>query len=152
MLRRIKRFFLLTTAEKVFFCQAVCLLAYSRLVLHRMPFQKLIDPAMASSSRGSICPASRKIPLASMIRLFARACRYVPFSTCLSRAIAAQRLLRSYGVFPTLHIGVARQEGKELEAHAWLSLEGNIILGDTGNLQRYSELPSLAQNHHRKEI
>ena len=106
---------------------------------------------MVSPSPGEVCAKSEQLPVADMVRLLASACRFVPFSTCLSRAIAGNRLLRSYGVWPTLHIGVAKENEGELEAHAWLSLEGNIILGDTGNLKRFSELPPFALHRGKEE-
>lgn len=139
---RISKFFLLTGPEKLIFCRAVYLLVYFRIALHRQHFQTLVDRLMISSGGGHL-PASALIPADTIIQLLAAAGRLIPFSTCLSRAMAGQRLLMRYGHFPALHIGVAREEGENLEAHAWLSLEGRIILGSIPDIERYRELPPL---------
>ena len=55
--------------------------------------------------------------------------------------MAGQRFLTGCGYLPTLHIGVAREKGENLEAHAWLSLDGRIIVGNVPDLDRYRELP-----------
>ncbi len=55
--------------------------------------------------------------------------RYVPRATCLAQALTVQALLAREGIHSDLTIGVARGETSELEAHAWLEIEGQIIIG-----------------------
>jgi hypothetical protein len=74
-------------------------------------------------------------------RSIAVASRLVPFSTCLSEALAGFILFARYGYKTELHIGVSKDNMQQLEAHAWLSLHGRIILGDLPDLGRFKEFP-----------
>jgi hypothetical protein len=67
----------------------------------------------------------------------------VPGATCLSQALAAQTLFLRQGYPAELHIGVAKNETGQLEAHAWVESEGQVVIGDLQNLSRYTPLPSL---------
>lgn len=139
---KISKFFRLNGSEKLLFCRAVYLLIHSRVALHRQPFQTLVD-GHSTSNFSDHLQASEPIPVDNLIRLLAAACRFIPLTTCLSRAMAGQRLLTTCGHSPILHIGVARERNRNLEAHAWLSLDGKIILGNIPDLERYRELPPL---------
>lgn len=60
------------------------------------------------------------------------AASYVPWrSDCLVRAIAASRWLRHHGYRPVFHLGVAppAEDRPSLDAHAWLSLHNEVIVG-----------------------
>jgi hypothetical protein len=48
--------------------------------------------------------------------------------TCLRRATTLFYLLRLSGYLVELRVGVRREKGKELEAHAWLTLNGEPFL------------------------
>ena len=65
--------------------------------------------------------------------------RYVIRPTCLTQSLAAKTLLARYGYDSKLHLGVAKEDEK-LEAHAWLTHEGQVILGDVEDLSRYRPL------------
>lgn len=54
--------------------------------------------------------------------------RFVPGATCLTQALAARKLLEREGRIASLKIGVAK-DGTLFLAHAWLELDGRIILG-----------------------
>lgn len=75
-----------------------------------------------------------------MARLIAVANSLVPFSTCLSQAFAGQILFALHGMRTTFHIGVVAKSGNNFEAHAWLCLDGKIILGYLPNIKRFREL------------
>lgn len=67
----------------------------------------------------------------------------VPDKPCLTTALVAQTLLARQQYPTQLRIGVARSETGSLEAHAWLESEGQIIIGNLANLERYTPLPTL---------
>lgn len=70
--------------------------------------------------------------------------RYVPgVRTCLTQALATQVLLGRRGHTTHLHIGVARSEEGQLQAHAWVEREGRIVIGDREDLSHYIPLPPL---------
>ena len=57
------------------------------------------------------------------------AARRVPGTTCLSSALALQRLLSANAHASELHIGVTRDEGK-FAAHAWVEQGGCVLIGE----------------------
>jgi transglutaminase superfamily protein len=68
-----------------------------------------------------------------------RGSRYVPGSTCLVQALAGQWLLQREGYAPQLRIGVSKAEG--FEAHAWLELDGNVVIGGPEESARFKAFP-----------
>lgn len=62
-------------------------------------------------------------------RAVRRASRLVPGPGCLPQAIAAQCLLRRDGWSSQIVFGVAHGKDGGLEAHAWLSNDGRIVVG-----------------------
>lgn len=58
-----------------------------------------------------------------------RTSRIVPMATCLTRALALQAILARRGVPVELVLGVSRSASKEFLAHAWLEMDGQIIIG-----------------------
>jgi hypothetical protein len=70
--------------------------------------------------------------------------RHAPTAiNCLPRALALQRMLRKRGASGTVRFGVKRQ-GNEIRAHAWLELEGKVLVGNLPDLdeyERFSEWP-----------
>ena len=57
------------------------------------------------------------------------ASRYVPAATCLTQALAGQHLLAKLGKTSIVRIGVERDTGSELKAHAWLISGDHVVLG-----------------------
>jgi hypothetical protein len=57
------------------------------------------------------------------------AARFVPGSTCLVLALAAQALLVRHRYNPLLTIGVAKNDDNLLGAHAWVTCENEVLIG-----------------------
>jgi hypothetical protein len=78
---------------------------------------------------------------------------YVPGATCLTEALAALTLLGRFGQPASLRFGIARQEGGELAAHAWVETEGKIVMGNLLNLSRYAILSTIDNGRiHERDI
>lgn len=60
--------------------------------------------------------------------------------TCLTRALAAQRLLGRRGSRAEFHLGARRDDSNLMEAHAWLEVDGEPVVGDHPELGSYVEL------------
>ena len=71
--------------------------------------------------------------------------RYVPAATCLTQALATQVMLGRRGQLTNLRIGVAKSVRGQLKAHAWLELDGQIVIGEQKDLTRYTPLSSLKE-------
>ena len=74
------------------------------------------------------------------------ASRMVPGATCLTQALAGQILLSRAGYDSELRIGVCRHAEHGFEAHAWLEHRGEILLGELGDLSRFTPMAPL-QGH-----
>jgi len=59
------------------------------------------------------------------------ASKWVMSSTCLTRAFVGEWMLKEAGFNPSLHIGVKKGEEKDFEAHAWLEMDGEKLIGGT---------------------
>lgn len=57
----------------------------------------------------------------------AKAGHVVPHSTCLSRALAIQAMLRGQDIKSSLNIGVAKAGEQQVVAHAWIECNGSLI-------------------------
>jgi hypothetical protein len=78
-------------------------------------------------------PRRRRIATAINIseceRALDRVSRALPFTNCLSRAMATACLLRRDGVPSTLTLGVGFDPARRFEAHAWLDVNGRTVCG-----------------------
>ena len=68
------------------------------------------------------------------------ACRYVPAATCLTQALVTRTLLARCGCHAIVRIGVARSETGELQAHAWVEVDGSIVIGGSESQKHYTPL------------
>ena len=68
----------------------------------------------------------------------AAAARFVPGASCLTQALAGQYLLARQGSTSNIRIGVERDTGKQLKAHAWLISGNHIVLG--GSISGFAHL------------
>ena len=78
---------------------------------------------------------------------------YIPGVTCLTQALAALMLLGTFDQTVSVRIGIAKEEGGDLIAHAWVETEGKIVMGNMLNLSRYSILSGVdSQPIHERDI
>lgn len=75
--------------------------------------------------------------------------RLLPERPCLTQALVLQYLLlRRADTSPQLHIGVAKQEGEDLQAHAWVERNGRVLIGGTASPNKYERLDDLDPKIH----
>ncbi len=84
-------------------------------------------------------PTTTKYSPEELARALQRGSRLVPGSTCLVQALAGQWLLQGEGYPAQLRIGVSKAEG--FEAHAWVELEGKVLIGDSEVSARFTPFP-----------
>jgi hypothetical protein len=83
----------------------------------------------AIDRRAARRPYRESLPAAESLRLLEAAARRLrPRPRCLVRALAGYELLRERGVDVRCVIG-GRRGGPGFEAHAWLEIEGRVLLG-----------------------
>ena len=82
-------------------------------------------------------PSAQSLPIAAARMSFARQCiqaldrasRFSHVTNCLQRGTALRLLLAHYRIPSTLHMGVRKVEDGALGAHAWVSIDDEVILG-----------------------
>jgi hypothetical protein len=129
--------------KAVLFTRAWILLVAARLMCRVVPFRRIFKVAGHSAA---LAPPSEALSGAiDKIQKIREAVDWattrVPRSTCLTRALAAAVLLRFAGLPYRLVIGVAKNAGGLLSAHAWIISGENIVTGNLPDLSRYVPLP-----------
>lgn len=138
-MRRLARLRALSPAERALLLRALALLWTARLGLWLLPLpttRRLLGWLARSRARLAEVEWARRIAWATAV-----ASEFVPRSTCLVQALAAEALLAGAGLPAELRIGVAR-DSSAFEAHAWVESRGTIVVGD-GELERFTPLLSL---------
>lgn len=137
-MRNLKRFLRLPKQERSLILQAVLAILVVRL--------SLAWPSLQTAQRLAVRIGWRsKDPLSAQRIVWAirSVARFVPRSTCLVQALAAQSLLIRHGYRPRLTIGVTKDECNGFGAHAWLTSGDEVLIGghEKGN---YTALLNLA--------
>jgi hypothetical protein len=70
------------------------------------------------------------------------ASRRIPRASCLTQALSAQLLLARRGLSSELKIGVTRDPVKGFAAHAWVLVEGRVLVGGR-DTARFRTLPDI---------
>ncbi len=84
----------------------------------------------------------QRAPVYQLLWAIQTASRLVPKVTSLTEALAAKSLLARYGYDSKLHVGVVKA-GETVQAHAWLTQSGDILLGDLDDLTLYRPLSTI---------
>jgi len=136
-MKRIRKFLQLSRPDRVLLIHTTVVLTVVTLGLRILPWltlQRLLPKRASRHAR--FVPAQR--PSAQRIAWSIQvASGYVPRATCLPRALAAHLLLIQHAYPADLQIGVARNEDGNLEAHAWVTSESGIIIGDVQDLDHF---------------
>jgi hypothetical protein len=120
--RRLKRFFQLNQAERCILLRVGIVLGVTRGALWFLPTDTVrrISDKVARGTAGSVEQLVWAVETMS---------RYLPYTTCLTQALAAQALLSRSGFPAQVEIGVAKDDGRRLCAHAWVVCYGQVVLG-----------------------
>ncbi len=128
------RFLRLPAPDKALLMTAAVLVISSRVALWLFPYRVVRERL---NRRKTI--SKKTLSCSRIAWAISAVSRFVPGATCLTQAVAAEALLRSHGYAPNLHIGVTKNKSQALEAHAWIEVHGDIILGNAG-VERFTPL------------
>jgi hypothetical protein len=140
-MRRLAKFFRLSAAEQSLLLRTVIIVAAIRLGLWVLPFRAVQRFAFKARAK-----KQSRYSVEQFIWAVRATSRCVPRATCLTQALAAQTLLSRAGYNPQVKIGVAKNEKKLFEAHAWLVLGDDVLIGGT-EVERYTALTVLEEGH-----
>lgn len=131
----------LPLAERHALAQALLCVLIIRIGLWTLPFVSVSAFAARAAALDSRLASVRPNRLAWAVDA---AARRVPAASCLTRALVMQMLLTRAGRRAEVVVGVRRDGAKGFESHAWLRHDGQILVGDTGDLDRFAPLLSLS--------
>lgn len=115
---------------------AYALLGVSRVALLTVPFRHIAPVLGQDHGPAPAVPLvdeRRMVRALHIGRAVRTAARYTPWeSKCLAQAMAARVLLGAAGIPYALFLGVARDPGAGLEAHAWVGSGRVSVTGPSG--------------------
>ena len=141
-MKRFRSFFKLPVTEKALLIESLFLVAFIGLALRIVPFRffrKIIAARLTAEDRKKSVDWKKINPIVRSVR---SASRFVPLATCLPQALAAMFLIKTAGQSSNLKIGVAKDDKQHFKAHAWLEINGRIIIGKLPLHSEYKVLDS----------
>jgi Transglutaminase-like superfamily len=132
----IQQFTELPAGEGKLLLRAFALVAAIRLLLWTVPFR---FARQLGSTRAAVSPSLATIPLKRLSWAVQAAARRIPGASCLTQALALRQLMARAGHAANLRIGVAK-DVNGFSSHAWIEHKGEILIGDNGDLDRYSPI------------
>ena len=138
--RRAVKFARLRPADKWLFFRIFALLVRVRLALWLRPFNCVRESALRLGER-RVSDIANRLSAHDLTSLVTAAACYIPRATCLTQALVADAILRRFGYAPELKIGVGRGDANRFQAHAWVELDGHVVIGNLPTLAEYTPLP-----------
>jgi hypothetical protein len=143
--KRLRRVLALPPAERRLLLTVALLLGVIRLGLRLLPFRtlcRLLNRAARVSVGLEAVDAFRPDRIAWAVTV---ASPYMlGVRRCLVQALVVQLLLVRRGYPARVHLGVARGDGGQVQAHAWVEAGGRIVIGGSvSELERYTPLLAL---------
>jgi Transglutaminase-like superfamily len=114
-------------------------------LLWRVQLSLWFSPALALETYHRIIvnrSSSQHAPVYQILWAIQTASRLIPRATTLTEALAAKSMLARYGYDSKLHVGVVKA-GENLQAHAWLTQGGDVLLGELEDLTVYRPLSTI---------
>ena len=144
-MKRLRSLLALPATERRLLVKAALLLGVIRLGLRLLPFRTL-RRLLNQAPRASIAlPAANRFSPDRIAWAVTVASPYMlRLRPCLVQALAVQLLLVRRGYPARLHLGVARGERGQVQAHAWVETDGRVVIGGSASeLGRYTPLLAL---------
>ncbi len=137
---------LLPAADRRLLAHAFAELLVVEVVLRVRGFRRLLETAQETmtSPREAIQPEdiARARRYADWLQIASR--HHFVRGQCLHRSLVLHRWLRREGLPSELRIGV-RKEGRELKAHAWVELGGQVVTDPPAAIAAFMPLPQFSR-------
>jgi hypothetical protein len=139
-MKQIRKFLQLSRPDRSLLIQTFFMLAIVTSGLRILPWLALQRPLLKLADRNSRFHSSRRPSVQRISWAIRASWRYIPKATCLPQALVAQFLLISHAYPADLQLGAAKDKNGKLEAHAWVTSDNQIIIGDMRDLERFVQL------------
>jgi Transglutaminase-like superfamily len=149
-MKRLLEFLRLAPQNRSLLLKTYFLLTCIRLGLWLLPFEKLwkillrlgqLQPQdkFAAADSNKYMQAVQKVLWAVNL-----SCKFTPGGAkCLTRALTTKVLLDRWHCPSNFRIGVLKNSADQLEAHAWIEVQGIVVIGQLQNLAQYTPMPPL---------
>lgn len=142
---RLGNFLRLPSAQRRLILQVTFLLRATQLALRLFPFRRIYQ-WMKNASQPADGQGKKSIVDAGLIcATVNKSGRYfLGIDSCFPQALVGEMLLERNGHPARLRIGVIKQPGGDLKAHAWVEQNGEVVIGGPiSHVERYTPLPEL---------
>lgn len=139
-----RKLFQLRARERRLVMQALVAVSVARALLLVLPLRTVCQLVRRLFGSEPLAPAGCSSAQAIVWAVSAAARRSPTGSTCLANALVGQAMLRRHGHHSELRIGVRRNADRAFAAHAWLEIDGSILMGGPASvIGLYAALPDL---------
>jgi Transglutaminase-like superfamily len=146
-MKQILSFLKLNRSDRRTLFQSYLLLTLVRLGLWLLPFERLWKGLVKLGQLQSSSPAFLKTEaqtVRQVIWAVNLSARFTPGGAkCLARALTTKVLLDRRQCPSEFKIGVAKNELGKLDAHAWIEVQNQVVMGQVSTLAQYTPMPSL---------
>jgi len=141
--RRLKRLLELSCHERRLLIRAYGLLLAARAGLWILPLadvrrQLMRCAAAPEGVREDLEDLTEDLMVNQVVWAVGAISFLVPRTNCLTRAVAAEAMLRSAGYLSSIEFGIEQEPGRSFAAHAWVRCGDRIVIG--GPHERYARL------------
>ncbi|MBA2671297.1 MAG: lasso peptide biosynthesis B2 protein [Gemmatimonadetes bacterium] len=147
-MRRLNKLRRLSSSERNLLVRSFSTVLAARILLWVLPFRVLHRATVYLAGRRGAQPSVSIQQISWAVDVSSRR---VPRATCLTQAIAAQILLGREGYEPRLYLGVARGNGGDFKAHAWVQCSGTVVVGGAERVN-YTPLLGIRTVSHRRRL
>jgi hypothetical protein len=141
-MKKVLKFLFLPYQKKKLLGQSLITLSAIRLSLWMFPFKVLNRWLCAFAATESDDRVFEWNVIENVTAAVQMCSRCVPYASCLTQALATRTLLGLRGQYSQLKIGVGRDEDGKFMAHAWVEIDGKIIIGKLPQHHSFNVLKS----------
>lgn len=152
-MEKILKFLQLHPKYQLIFIQAFAIQLAVRFALDLLPFYMILNilqrikSVVLSDSKDNQNRTDKyshgNPPLLEVLFWAVRATSsYIPGSYCLCQAISGHVLMAIKGLHSDMKIGVRIEQSSMMNAHAWLCYQGQIVVGNLPDIDKYKCLPN----------
>jgi len=133
IIKNVILFLKLKNKDKKVFLEALFYSAKSRFMVKFVPFRKIAPILGKEQEDISVNEDNYTAEIKRISKAVKTVSRNTPWeSKCLVQALTAKYMLKKRGIKSTVYFGVAKDEEKDIKAHAWIKSNDIILTGKTG--------------------
>ncbi|MGG6296557.1 lasso peptide biosynthesis B2 protein [Leptolyngbya sp. AN02str] len=138
------KLFNLSWKERALLLETLFLIAGFKLALWALPFRFVQQFAARPAQSHARSSTEGSLVFKQVLQAVEMVTWHIPGrARCLVRALTTQVLLSRRGYKTDLRIGVSKDAQGNVEAHAWLEYNGQLVIGGVSGFHRYTPLSTL---------